>query len=1002
MFVSATTTILALVCAQAPGSQDSAPKPQRLEQRANEFTQSSQDSAALDAREDGSTVMVWHSRRQQSGTYGVYARAFGPDGAARTGEVQVNANTKGMQMQPAVAMGDQDGVWFAWQSYGADGEQGAIIARRFAGDLSSATSEVLVNEQTAGNQSEPLIAALPGGGALVVWLSPDEKGEHLRVRARRLGADGAPTGPAFAVDASPGTTHRTPTLVTDSHGQALVVYARVDADAKPAGIFARQMNKDGEFLEGERRLDSEDQPGLEPTIGIDDGELTRGLAAWLVADGDDYAIRTRGLSWLDDELTLSTIQSVPVEGEGYTSGLSVSVSDKNQGILSWSRYADGPKREAGLFASRLSNAGAPQGKSFRVTETSAGSQSLASARGTQRTHLTADGRMAFAWSGQAGLGDKSGAHLTLLAPDSTELVAAASSNELSFAPLDEGARPHDPPVFDPEDVVQQGSGGDTESAGGASFDFLGFTSTGWTPPDPEMAVGMNHIVGMVNGGIAWWTKDGTQEFFQDINGGGGFWGSQGASSFVFDPEVVWDSHSDRFVVFASDANNGYLLAVSDDGDPNGAWHKYLIDTIPIHGTDFIDSGNLAVDEDVITITGDDFGPDRLYMLFIDKSTAMSGAPLVFDSATINGRQSMGTTTNYDGGNQPLYLVWADEFTTSTSLRIYAVTNRLTNPTTQFVTVTVPSYSHPNDPPQMGTSSRPELFEARFWSAVVRDGQLWATHHQGQQRARVRWYQFDLAGWPSSGASPSLVQTGDINLGQGIFTFFPSIWVDAAQNMAISFAQSSSNEFISMNMAFRKATDPLGTTQTPLRIRDSLSPEGSGRWGDYSATNDDPAQADSFWGIHEYRNNSSWRTRIARIDIGCLDVPQNYCTGAPNSAGPGASISATGSTSILANDLVLTATGCPQNQFGIFFYGPSQTQVVLGDGFRCVDGSLYRLPAVDTGVFGIGSYALDHGNLPLGGDIAVGSTWNFQFWFRDPPFGGAGYNTSDALQITFCD
>ncbi|MFT7678314.1 MAG: hypothetical protein ACI8QC_002300, partial [Planctomycetota bacterium] len=25
-----------------------------------------------------------------------------------------------------------------------------------------------------------------------------------------------------------------------------------------------------------------------------------------------------------------------------------------------------------------------------------------------------------------------------------------------------------------------------------------------------------------------------------------------------------------------------------------------------------------------------------------------------------------------------------------------------------------------------------------------------------------------------------------------------------------------------------------------------------------------------------------------------------------------------------------------------------------------------------------------------------------FWFRDPPFGGAGYNTSDALQITFCD
>lgn len=999
MLVPATTTFLALLCSQSAALQDAAPKTERLEQRANEFTKSSQDSVALDALSDGSTVLVWHSRRQQSGTYGVYARSYDASGAARTGEIQVNANTKGMQMQPAVAMGDKDGVWFAWQSYGADGEQGAIIARRFAGDLESATTEVLVNEQAAGNQSEPLIAALPGGGALVVWLSPDEAGVHMRVRARRLGADGKPEGPAFAVDETPDATHRTPALATDSQGRALIAYGRVDAERRPAGVFARRIDANGELLEGEVRIDADGQSGLEPVLDLsDDGHA---LVAWLVAQGDDYQIRARGLTWTAEGVELNPIRSIDVDGKGYTNGLAVALDGASAGLLSWSRFADGPKREAGLFAQSLTLDAAPTGEAFRVTAVSEGAQCLASARGTTRTHLSPDGRMAFAWSGSAGLDDTSGAHLSLLAPAGTELIASAPSSKLSFAPLDEGARPHDPPSFDPEDVAQQGSAGDTESAGGSSFDFLGFSNTGWTPPDPEMAVGMNHIVGMVNGGIAWWTKDGTQEFFSDINGGGGFWGSQGASGFVFDPEVVWDSHSNRFVAFASDANNGYLLAVSDDGDPNGTWHKYLIDTIPIFGTEFIDSGNLAVDEDVITITGDDFSPDRLYMLFIDKSSALNGNPLVFDNATISGRQSMGTATNYDTGNQPLYLLWANEFTTSTSLRIYAVTNRLTSPTTQFVTVTVPSYSHPADPPQMGTSSRPELFEARFWSAMVRDGQLWATHHQGQQRARVRWYQFDLAGWPSSGNNPSLAQSGNINMGQGIYTFFPSIWADAAQNMTISFAQSSANEFISMNMAFRKATDPLGTTQAPLRIIDSTSPEASGRWGDYSATNDDPAQANSFWGMHEYRTNS-WRTRIARIDIGCLGVPQNYCTGAPNSAGTGASMSTSGSTSILTNDLVLTATGCPANQFGVFFYGPNQTQVVLGDGFRCVGGSLYRLPAVSTDVLGIGSYALNHGNLPLGGDIATGSTWNFQFWFRDPPFGGAGYNTSDAIQITFCD
>mgnify|MGYP000420898215 CR=1 FL=1 len=31
-----------------------------------------------------------------------------------------------------------------------------------------------------------------------------------------------------------------------------------------------------------------------------------------------------------------------------------------------------------------------------------------------------------------------------------------------------------------------------------------------------------------------------------------------------------------------------------------------------------------------------------------------------------------------------------------------------------------------------------------------------------------------------------------------------------------------------------------------------------------------------------------------------------------------------------------------------------------------------------------------------------STWNFQFWFRDPQGGQVGFNLTDALEVTFCD
>ena len=51
--------------------------------------------------------------------------------------------------------------------------------------------------------------------------------------------------------------------------------------------------------------------------------------------------------------------------------------------------------------------------------------------------------------------------------------------------------------------------------------------------------------------------------------------------------------------------------------------------------------------------------------------------------------------------------------------------------------------------------------------------------------------------------------------------------------------------------------------------------------------------------------------------------------------------------------------------------------------------------------GSGSYLVDYASLTGPGQISAGSTWNFQFWYRDPAGGGAGFNLSDGLQLTFC-
>jgi hypothetical protein len=135
---------------------------------------------------------------------------------------------------------------------------------------------------------------------------------------------------------------------------------------------------------------------------------------------------------------------------------------------------------------------------------------------------------------------------------------------------------------------------------------------------------------------------------------------------------------------------------------------------------------------------------------------------------------------------------------------------------------------------------------------------------------------------------------------------------------------------------------------------------------------------------------------------CSSGISNYCTSGANSTGGAAIITATGTPSIAANDIVLHAFPCPPYQFGLFFYGPNQINNPFGNGRLCVGGGIYRLGVVQMDAFGIADRAVDLTNPPqASGQIVSGSSWNFQFWFRDPGL-GAGYDLSDGVEISFCD
>lgn len=134
------------------------------------------------------------------------------------------------------------------------------------------------------------------------------------------------------------------------------------------------------------------------------------------------------------------------------------------------------------------------------------------------------------------------------------------------------------------------------------------------------------------------------------------------------------------------------------------------------------------------------------------------------------------------------------------------------------------------------------------------------------------------------------------------------------------------------------------------------------------------------------------------------TPVHYCSANPNSTGAPASMSWNGTTRIGQNDFRIGAFGLPASTLGLFFYGQNATQQPFGNGYRCVASPLLRLGVQSASVFGDVDRAIDFTTPPFDsgpGAITAGSTHRFQFWYRNPAGGGAGFNLTDGLAVTFC-
>ncbi|MFO0828132.1 MAG: hypothetical protein U0572_08275 [Phycisphaerales bacterium] len=818
--------------------------------RASSFSLSAQHEAcAGNFSGDDAMVVAWTSKRQQGGLAGIYAQRFDRDGVAVGGETQVNLWTGSQKAAPTVA-GRPDGALIAWASFAQDGDAGAIIARVFDRSFNGG-DEFLVNESTRGDQHDPVASTDGSGSTLVAWVSEDGA-DVASIRGRVLGNDST-WGPEFAI--ARGTNGlRAPSVAPRRDGGWVVAWTE-DESVRTIAIDGRGApTRSAEVIAAD---------AYEAALAGGDGGF---VVAYASPDHASHAVVAQRLD--GDGCPIGHSHAV-----GHGNGAEVVASPDGSSVVLWNETltdADGAPVQR-IAARRLDARGAPNDTERVLTASLPHEQSLRAATGVRRGVALGD-RIAFAWHGDAGAGDKSAANVTMIAPDAITLSGRSQGVDAKVASAalapEGGASPHVPPTFDPRGA-EKAERTFTVSDLGLGFDAI--VDTGWTPPDVSLAVGPSHLVSIVNGRISFFTKAGAQTFTQQIEGGSGFWGSVGATNFVFDPEVIFDPLSGRFFAMASEGNapgaKSYaLIAVSDDGDPNGTWFKYRIETTALAGAIF-DSPNIGVDSSAVYVTGD--GSNGNYQIYIwDKASMLVGAPPAISKSLnyVTSVQSAGLAPVWYPDQSTVVLVEHKEAASNTQVRLIAIKNPLTAPATQTLDLTVAAYGPPEDPPQKGTSLKINTFDARFWSADYRNGSLWATHHVGLSRVLVRWYEIKLNGWPTSGNLPVVAQQGTIDPGTPMRTYYTAIGVDANNNAVLTFARSSPNDYISMCVAQRKATDAPGTFGPVQVVKTNTGAyTEADRWGDYAAARADNSVQGGFWASHEYAvNANTWRAWAQQV------------------------------------------------------------------------------------------------------------------------------------------
>jgi S-layer homology domain len=388
------------------------------------------------------------------------------------------------------------------------------------------------------------------------------------------------------------------------------------------------------------------------------------------------------------------------------------------------------------------------------------------------------------------------------------------------------------------------------------------------PPDPDIAVGPEDIIQVVNASIARFTRSGQQTDVMDF--------VQWYSALIptvcpsgpdlcslFDPSVRYDQLHGRFIIVIT-SNDGniptksfWLISVSNGSTYSSGFKHFALDAT-LNGstptTTFLDYPQFGYDNNAVYLTGNFYRPNSDILVYA-KIRILKKSELYNPATTTLTYQDIWGMKNEDNmlaaslrpaelrgpvgtGTPPGIFINASSNPPANSLSLWRVANPLGNAPGAALTTLKTGWTY-NDPApfrQKGSSLLMDPGDTRVLKAVMRNGVLYTSRNTGysDQPTTVTYDRIDL------NANTVTLQGRNQN---GNF-FYPAFHVPASQGPANT---------IPNPMIAGTSTDANGA-QTYIGILNVKQGEdvfsSSDRWGDYFGSAIDPVQG-GLWVFGEY-------------------------------------------------------------------------------------------------------------------------------------------------------